>query len=58
MNLSPGHTGARLSLPARRLPQLVCPAGSLRALQVAVKAGADAIYLGLRDATTRATSPD
>jgi putative protease len=32
-------------------PQLVCPAGSLRALQCAVTAGADAVYLGLKDAT-------
>lgn len=32
-------------------PELVCPAGSLRALQAAVDAGADAVYLGLRDAT-------
>nr|WP_304413002.1 peptidase U32 family protein [Thiomonas sp. FB-Cd] len=32
-------------------PELVCPAGSLRALQMAVDAGADAVYLGLRDAT-------
>ncbi len=32
-------------------PRLVCPAGSLRALQAAVDAGADAVYLGLRDAT-------
>ena len=32
-------------------PQLVCPAGSLRALTVAVDAGADAVYLGLKDAT-------
>ncbi|HET7525257.1 MAG TPA: U32 family peptidase, partial [Burkholderiaceae bacterium] len=32
-------------------PALVCPAGSLRALQSAVNAGADAVYLGLRDAT-------
>ena len=36
---------------SRRLPQLVCPAGSLRALQMAVDAGADAVYLGLKDAT-------
>ncbi|MFT3666678.1 ubiquinone anaerobic biosynthesis protein UbiU [Piscinibacter sp.] len=35
----------------RELPELVCPAGSLRALQVAVEAGADAVYLGLKDAT-------
>jgi collagenase-like PrtC family protease len=35
----------------RALPELVCPAGSLRALQTAVEAGADAVYLGLKDAT-------
>jgi collagenase-like PrtC family protease len=38
-------------MPALRKPQLVCPAGSLRALQCAVDAGADAVYLGLKDAT-------
>ena len=38
-------------LPARSRPELVCPAGSLRALQLAVDAGADAVYLGLKDAT-------
>ncbi len=32
-------------------PELVCPAGSLRALQMAVGAGADAVYVGLKDAT-------
>ncbi|MGY4829078.1 ubiquinone anaerobic biosynthesis protein UbiU [Sphaerotilaceae bacterium SBD11-9] len=32
-------------------PELVCPAGSLRALQAAVDAGADAVYIGLKDAT-------
>ena len=37
--------------PERRKPELVCPAGSLRALQLAVDAGADAVYLGLKDAT-------
>ncbi|MBI5271318.1 MAG: U32 family peptidase [Burkholderiales bacterium] len=36
---------------ALRRPDLVCPAGSLRALQCAVDAGADAVYLGLKDAT-------
>jgi O2-independent ubiquinone biosynthesis protein UbiU len=35
----------------KRAPALVCPAGSLRALTLAVDAGADAVYLGLRDAT-------
>ena len=37
--------------PPRPAPELVCPAGSLRALQLAVDAGADAVYLGLRNAT-------
>ncbi|MEW6098460.1 MAG: peptidase U32 family protein [Pseudomonadota bacterium] len=37
--------------PTLRKPHLVCPAGSLRALQVAVDAGADAVYMGLKDAT-------
>ncbi|HMN75245.1 MAG TPA: peptidase U32 family protein [Burkholderiaceae bacterium] len=37
--------------PAPSKPELVCPAGSLRALQLAVDAGADAVYLGLKDAT-------
>jgi putative protease len=36
------------SLPA---PELVSPAGSLRALKLAIDAGADAVYLGLRNAT-------
>src|SRR5215470_11346242 len=34
-----------------RAPELVCPAGSLRALKLAVDAGADAVYLGLKNAT-------
>jgi len=34
-----------------RKPELVCPAGSLRALTLAVDAGADAVYMGLKDAT-------
>jgi len=37
--------------PRPTKPQLVCPAGSLRALQGAIDAGADAVYLGLKDAT-------
>ena len=37
-----------MSLP---IPELVCPAGSLRALTLAVDAGADAVYLGLKNAT-------
>ncbi len=39
------------SLPTPAAPELVCPAGSLRALQLAVDAGADAVYVGLRNAT-------
>jgi len=31
--------------------ELVCPAGNLAALKTAVEAGADAVYLGFRDAT-------
>lgn len=31
--------------------ELVCPAGNLAALKAAVEAGADAVYLGFRDAT-------
>jgi putative protease len=39
-----------MNLP-RHKPDLVCPAGSLRALTLAIDAGADAVYLGLKDAT-------
>jgi len=31
--------------------ELVCPAGSLPALKAALEEGADAVYLGFRDAT-------
>ena len=31
--------------------ELVCPAGSLPALKAAVDNGADAVYIGFRDAT-------
>ncbi|MEW9900604.1 peptidase U32 family protein [Chitinivorax sp. PXF-14] len=37
--------------PAARRLQLVAPAGSLAALRVALKNGADAVYLGLKNAT-------
>ena len=33
------------------LPQLVCPAGSLPALKAAVDSGADAVYVGFKNAT-------
>ncbi|MFT4172041.1 MAG: peptidase U32 family protein [Rhodocyclaceae bacterium] len=34
-----------------RSPELVCPAGSLPSLKAAVDHGADAVYIGLKDAT-------
>ncbi|SFN81367.1 putative protease [Formivibrio citricus] len=34
-----------------RLPQLICPAGSLPALKTAVDNGADAVYTGFKNAT-------
>lgn len=40
-----------MTVAALRKPELVCPAGSLRALTVAIDAGADAVYMGLKDAT-------
>ncbi|AKJ31067.1 ubiquinone anaerobic biosynthesis protein UbiU [Caldimonas brevitalea] len=45
------------STPVSKRPELVCPAGSLRALQLAVDAGADAVYLGLRNATNARNFP-
>ena len=50
---SPGSPDSPASSASSRTsaPELVCPAGSLRALQAAVEAGADAVYLGLKDAT-------
>lgn len=46
------HTGAG-SRPASDSPsfELVCPAGSLPSLKIAVDNGADCVYLGFRDAT-------
>ena len=38
-------------MPVHRLPELVCPAGSLPALKAAVDHGADAVYLGFKDNT-------
>ena len=37
--------------------ELVCPAGSLPALKAAVEAGANAVYLGFRDATNARAFP-
>jgi putative protease len=38
-------------MPAQPLPELVCPAGSLPALHAAIDHGADAVYLGYKNAT-------
>ena len=38
-------------MPPIRLPELVCPAGSLPALKTAVDHGADGVYFGYRDDT-------
>jgi collagenase-like PrtC family protease len=38
-------------MPRRKIPQLICPAGSLPALKAAVDHGADAVYLGYRNDT-------
>ena len=37
--------------------ELVCPAGTPAALRAAVGAGADTVYLGLRDATNARNFP-
>lgn len=48
---APSTAPSDAAITPLRKPELVCPAGSLRALQLAVDAGADAVYLGLRNAT-------
>ena len=37
--------------------ELVCPAGSLPALRAAVENGADAVYIGFKDATNARNFP-
>ena len=37
--------------------ELVAPAGSLAALKSAIEAGADTVYLGLKNATNARNSP-
>ncbi len=44
-------------MPETQRMQLVCPAGSLPALKAAVDNGADAVYLGFRDATNARNFP-
>jgi putative protease len=55
--LSDGTGGSEpvAALPAA--PELVCPAGTPAALQAAVNAGADAVYLGFRDETNARNFP-
>ena len=36
---------------SRKIPKLVCPAGSLPALKAAIDHGADAVYLGYKNDT-------
>jgi putative protease len=38
-------------MPQHKLPELICPAGSLPALKAAVDHGADAVYLGYKNDT-------
>lgn len=42
----------------RSLPELLAPAGSLKALLAALAAGADAVYIGLGSFNARASAPD
>jgi putative protease len=39
------------------IPELICPAGTPATLRAAVEAGADAVYLGFRDATNARNFP-
>ena len=42
---------------SRKVPELVCPAGTPSALRVAVDAGADVVYCGFRDETNARNFP-
>ncbi|MGN2251931.1 peptidase U32 family protein [Frateuria sp. GZRe12] len=52
-----GDHDARTSTDTEVHMQLVCPAGNLPALQAAIAAGADAVYVGLRDETNARAFP-
>ncbi|MFH6973288.1 peptidase U32 family protein [Neisseria sp. 23W00296] len=41
----------------RKIPELVCPAGNLPSMKTAVDNGADAVYMGLKDATNARNFP-
>ena len=49
--VSPTSYPVEAPAPATKPMALVCPAGSLPALKAAVDGGANAVYLGFRDAT-------
>ena len=38
-------------MPSLKIPELICPAGSLPALRAAVDHGADAVYMGYKNDT-------
>lgn len=40
-----------MKISSQKAPELVCPAGNLPAMKTAVDHGADAVYMGLKDAT-------
>ena len=44
-------------MPQHKIPELVCPAGSLPALKAAVDHGADAVYFGYRNDTNARNFP-
>ena len=48
---APAYPAAAETAPDAPSFELVCPAGSLPALKAAVDAGADCVYMGMRDAT-------
>jgi putative protease len=51
LSLDPDPMQAHATSAPRGKPALVCPAGSLPALKAAVDNGADAVYLGFKNAT-------
>ena len=52
-NLNSNTSGAPLPLSRKDLPELLCPAGSMEALEAAVACGADAVYLGASEFNAR-----
>ncbi len=50
-------SGIRTVVHMSSKPELVCPAGNLPALRVAVDNGADAVYIGFRDGSNARNFP-